>query len=190
MSRADAELSEVLNRLGPRRMERRLVRCVPQLSFTKLARPRFLYTSGRPNRCNPRGVDCLYFSETERVAGWEYARWWHGTEAEHQPKLTFHARVRLRAIVDLAKRDVLAALGLGAEDLEAPWRTARRPTRLQELGRAIASHRRISAVRYPSTAARQRGRSGWNVAIYPSALVHPDRVEILGDSGTPLEELP
>ncbi|MDX1644655.1 MAG: hypothetical protein R3244_09890, partial [Thermoanaerobaculia bacterium] len=118
MSGRRAELGEALTRLDGRRMERRLVRCVPHLSFTSSPRPRFLYTSGRPNRCKPRGVDCLYFSETERLAGWEYSRWWRGSVREHQPKLTIHARVRLRAIVDLAKRDVLTALGLTAADLE------------------------------------------------------------------------
>ncbi len=79
-------------------MQRRLVRCVPHLDFMASDPPRFLYTSGRPNRCNPRGVDCLYFSEDERTADAEYRRQWRGTDAETQPKLTFFARVDLRRI--------------------------------------------------------------------------------------------
>jgi hypothetical protein len=44
----------------------------------------------------------------------------------------------------------------------------------------------VAAIRYPSTAAR----GSWNVAIFPDAVVAPDRVEILGDSDVPLEVLP
>ena len=63
-----ARLADLLARIPTRRMRRRLVRCVPQLDFDDSDTPSYLYTSGRPNRCNPAGVECLYFSETEATA--------------------------------------------------------------------------------------------------------------------------
>jgi RES domain-containing protein len=169
-------------------MRRRLVRCVPQLDFDESAAPSYLFTSGRPNRCNPAGVDCLYFSETETTAQTEYRQAWRGT-AEHQPKLIFTAHVSLRRILDLGNDETLRLLGLTHEDLEGAWRL-RQPTRLQELGRTISRQVSIAALRFPSAAAAKAGARGWNVAIYPASLEAPDRIEILGRSRAPLETLP
>ena len=66
----------LLARVPTRRLRRRLVRCVPHLDFSTKARPSFLYASGRANRCNPAGVDCLYLSETESTAEVELAAAW------------------------------------------------------------------------------------------------------------------
>ena len=165
------------------------MRCVPQLDFDESEAPSYLYTSGRAGRCNPAGVDCLYFSETEATADAEYRRAWRGTAAEHQPNLTFTAQVRLRKILDLADGETVRLLGLTREDLEGAWRL-RQPTTLQELGRAISRQSSITALRYPSTAAARLGARGWNVAIYPASLEAPDRVEILGRSEAALEVLP
>lgn len=186
---ATASLADLLARVPTRRMRRRLVRCVPQLDFDDSDAPSYLYTSGRPNRCNPAGVDCLYFSETEATAQAEYRQAWRGTEAEHQPKLTFTATVRLRKIVDLGDDQVRDLLGLSRDELLGTWRL-RQPTRLQELGRAISEQAAITAIRFPSAAAARHGLGGWNVAIYPASLETPDRVEILGRSEVPLEVLP
>jgi RES domain-containing protein len=152
--------------------------------------PRFLYTSGRPNRCNPRGVDCLYFSEDERTADAEYRRQWRGTDAETQPKLTFFARVDLRRIIDLENEQVIQALGLSRNDLFGPWRLSKDLTPLQQLGLAISRQRSVSAVRFPSAALAASSRKGWNLAIFPLTLERPNRVEILGKSGDRLEVLP
>ena len=170
-------------------MNRRLARCVPQLHFGAGEKPRYLYTSGRANRANPAGVECLYCSETEATANAEFRYAWRGTTAEHQPKLTFFAHVRLRHIIDLSDRETVQLLVLTRADLQGNWRL-RAITRLQEVGRAISRQASISALRYPSAAADKLGRKGWNLAIYPAALRSPDRVEILGESGGPLEILP
>ena len=111
-----ARLADLLARLPTRRMRRRLVRCVPLLDFDESDAPSFLFTSGRPNCCNSVGVDCLYFSETEVTAQTEYRQAWRGTAAEHQPKLTFTARVWLRKILDLGNCEALRVLGLTRED--------------------------------------------------------------------------
>ena len=184
-----ARLADLLARLPTRRMRRRLVRCVPQLDFDENEAPSYLFSSGRPGRCNPAGVGCLYFSEAETTAQAEYQQAWRGTDAEHQPKSTFTARVRLRRIVDLGDDQVVALLSLSRDDLLDTWRL-RQPTRLQALGRAISEQSAITALRFPSAAAARRGLSGWNVAIYPGSLEAPDRVEVLGRSEVPLEVLP
>jgi len=176
--------------LPARRTRRRLVRCVPHLDFMTSDPPRFLYTSGRPNRCNPRGVDCLYFSEDERTADAEYRRQWRGTDAETQPKLTFFARVDLRRIIDLETEQVIHTLGLTHHDLFGPWRLSLELTPLQQLGLAISRQRSVAAVRFPSAALGTSARKGWNLAIFPFSLESPNRVEILGKSGDPLEVLP
>jgi len=74
--------------------------------------------------------------------------------------------------------------------IDANWRFAKEPTLLQSIGRAIDAQQEISALRFPSAAARLQHKRGWNVAIYRSALVAPDRVEILSNTEAPLEVIP
>jgi RES domain-containing protein len=170
-------------------MRRRLVRCVPYLSFQRGVPPTFLYTSGRPNRWNPRGTNALYFSEDEATANLEYARAWRGTRGVEQPKLVFRARVRLRRVLDLAKPELSAALAVNEADHSRGWRLARRPTRPQEIGRVVNEQALAAAIRYPSAVARADRREGWNVVIFPGALTGSDAVEILGDKDESLETL-
>lgn len=167
----------------------RFYRCVPQLHFDGNRPPSYFFASGRANRCNPAGVECLYFSEDEATASAEYRSSWRGLPAEHQPKLTYVARVRLAHILDLDDPEVSLALRLKEEDFYGSWRLRRR-TRLQRLGLAVSAQQRITAIRFPSAAARNEGLFGWNVVIFKGALAAPDRVEILGDGTKPLEVLP
>jgi hypothetical protein len=96
------------------RMRRRLARCVAALDFLEGSPPKYLYTSGRPGRGNPRDVDCLYFSETERVADLEYRRRFAGVGAATEPRLMFFAEVHLKHVVDLSRLAVLKTLGISA----------------------------------------------------------------------------
>jgi len=52
------------------------------------------------------------------------------------------------------------------------------------------SRARLGAIRYPSDACRRVGAKGWNVAIFPQAIMAPSWLRIRGRSGKPLEELP
>lgn len=167
-----------------------LIRCVPQLDFDGGRPPRYLYLSRRANRLNPAGIECLYFSEDDETADLEYKNSWLGTVAQHQPKLTFHARVSISGMLDLENAAVRMPLGLTEADLLAPWRLSTHETPLQRLGRAIALQHRIAAVRYRSVVARAAGATGGNVAIFYGALHAPDRVEVLGRKGEVLEVLP
>lgn len=182
--RAPARVA-LLEKAPTRRMERHLYRCVPYLVFVKGEPPRFLYSSGRPGRCNPASIQCLYFADTRNGADREYLRLWKGTPAERQPQLLFQAKVRFRHVLDLADPKVLEALDLDQNDLGASWR-GEPLTNLQQIGRAVSEQTRIAAIRYPSAALV----SNWNIAIFPDAIEAPDRVEILGDSKSPLELIP
>ena len=183
-------IEALVERAPTRPMRRRLFRCVPALSYITSPRPTFLHTSGRPGRCNPAGVDCLYFSETEEVALREYKHAMAGTGREEAPKLTFVAEVDLRQILDLAKPEALTALELAGNELLTPWRGSPTMTRLQALGLAVSRQQAVSAIRYPSAVARELPHAGWNCAIFPSSLALPSRLRILGEGGKSLEELP
>jgi len=243
-------IEELLERAPSRPLKRRLYRVVPVLSYLRSARPTFLYTSGRPNRCNPAEVDCLYFSETETTALEEYLGGVAGTKAHHAPRLTFIAQADLRNVLarpshqlsaaaphlpasaalrsvgvldgpsgpparasvaapcrhghlrrlatkpgekvglDLGKPEVLRALELTGEDLIRPWRLAEQPTRLQELGSAVSRQQRVEALRLPSVHRVAGAELRFNVAIFPSSLVAPSRLRVLGESGAILEDLP
>src|SRR5215470_9607995 len=71
----------------------RLVRRVPMLSMLGSTPLNFLFTSGIAYRYNPRGVECLYFAETEATAAAEYDRHNRGP---FQPVTTYFADVQLR----------------------------------------------------------------------------------------------
>ena len=45
-----------------------LARMVPLGDLVKNSPPDFLVTSGRPNRYNPAGIECVYFSEDDATA--------------------------------------------------------------------------------------------------------------------------
>ncbi len=187
---AGVDPAKLLEEVPVRSLRRRLARCVPQLDFMGGDPPQFLFTSGRANRCNPKGVRCIYFSEDEQTAATEYRQSWRGLVAEHQPKLTFFARAKLRRIVDLGNPAMVELFGLTEDDLFGSWFPKKTPTKLQELGLAVSQQRSISALRYPSAACRAAGKKGWNLAIYADVLELPDRVEILGNSDRSLEEIP
>jgi len=187
---AGSEFAKLLEGVPTRRMRRRLVRCVAALDFLEGCPPKYLYTSGRPGRCNPRNVDCSYFSETERVADLEYRRRFSSVGAATEPRLTFFAEVDLKHVVDRWRPAVLKTPGISADDALAPWRSVSSPTRLQRLGLAVSMQGRVSTSRFASDACRRAGTSGWNAAVFPGAISSPSRVRILGRSGASLEELP
>jgi RES domain-containing protein len=165
-----------------------LFRVIPALSYTTSENPSLLFTSGRPNRWNPKGVDCLYFSETKRTAEAEYDSYWSKTEARYQPKLVFSARVSLGAILDLEKGTTIESLGLNDEDLFGPWRLSKERTRAQTLGKRICAQQLPAcAIRYPSMARFRGGHRGWNLAIFTAALRAGDSIDVLGPSQEPIE---
>lgn len=168
----------------------RLVRIVPNVSLGRSTPPNFLFTSGKPNRFNRAGVECVYFSEDEPTALAEYLRYWRGTKGEHQPRTTFYADVRVRRAIDLTDAATLSQLGLTAADLHVGWRGVRSPTATQMLGHAVSVQTNVSAIRYPSDVAHAAGATGANVVVFRLSLRAPDKLRILGPTRTPLQTWP
>lgn len=167
-----------------------LVRCVALLPLTEGGTPDYLFTSGQANRCNPAGVECVYFSEDERTARTEYARRFGRSSAGLQPLGTYFAEVNLARILDLADEQARRLLKLKAADLSAAWQRGRKPTRTQLLGLALNEQGNISAIRYPSDAARAAGLTGFNIVIFRDCVRKPDFVRILGPMTKPLQKWP
>lgn len=166
----------------------RLCRMVPQLHLG--ASPDWLFTSGKANRYNPSGVECVYFAEALETAQAEYDSSWQGTLAKNQPVTIFYAQVQLARVLDLGDAATLKALGLKKKDLSAPWRRAKSPTLTQILGEAVAETSLFAAIRYPSEAARTDGKKGFNIVIFKDAVKSPDLVKILGNGTLPLQKWP
>ena len=109
---------------------------------------------------------------------------------QRQPFATYSASVRLRRVLDLCDAGTLSELGLKVGDLRAPWVGARKPTVTQSLGEAVSQQADISAIRFPSDAARKRDFAGANVVIFQECVKHPDHVHILGPTKKPLQKWP
>ena len=178
---------EVLRTTPVRELRATLVRRVSLLAMTDSPTLDFLFTSGKAYRYNTRGVWCVYFAEDEATSAAEYER--HNT-GPRQPFVTYFAEVRLRRVIDLCSSDTLSALAISARDLRAPWVGTRKPTAAQNLGEAVSSQTSITAIRFPSNAARTKGFAGANVVIFRDSVRRPDQVHILGPTKKPLQTWP
>jgi len=167
-----------------------LTRLVPFKDLIGYNPPNWLYTSGKPNRCNPAGVNCVYFSEGKDVAQAEYEYMWQSLVGKHQPVTTYFATVELHRVLDLADDTTLKALNMDAKDLFKNWRRANRLTLTQLLGQAVNETGLFSAIRFPSKASAMGGHAGINFVIFRSCVRSPDVVRILGPANKPLQEWP
>ena len=170
-----------------RRLHTTLVRRVPLSPLIKTGTVDYLFTSGRASRFNTAGVKCVYFAEDEATATAEYER---RTLPLHQPFATFFAEVELAAVLDLCSAATLKALGLTVPDLQANWVRARRPIATQVLGEAVSQQVQLTAIRFPSDAARMKGFAGANGVIFYDTMLSPDYVHILGPTKRSLQKWP
>jgi hypothetical protein len=166
--------------------EGRLVRCIPQLIYEKGDPPSYLFTSGNVNRCNPRGVSCIYMGEDRDTADCEYRSYYEDPE----PQLTFFADFKARAIIDLGDQATKKHFGLTGADFFKSFRLRTDKTTLQTLGEALSQQKGVVAIRFPSHACHREKRTGFNMVIFPAAIEAPDFVRILGRKGVTLEEWP
>jgi hypothetical protein len=60
----------------------------------------------------------------------------------------------------------------------------------QLLGLAVSQQSEITAIRYPSHAARHAGFAGSNIAIYRACVHPPNTVRILGPTKKSLQKWP
>jgi len=166
----------------------KLTRLVPHLDLGPS--PDWLFTSGKPNRYNPGGLDCIYFAESLQVAQAEYENMWKGLRGADQPVTVFHAEVSLKHALDLTAPATLKAFKFTNKILLAPWRRAKKPTLTQMVGQAVYETRWFSAIRYPSAAAFADGSKGSNIVIFRACLDKKDSVRILGPKDRILAQWP
>lgn len=163
-----------------------LCRMVERAVLERPAKPDFLFTSGRPNRYNPRGIDALYAAEDQATAGAEAERYRNGRTTQ----TIVYWMVPNARVLDLSDPANLVALGLSDSDLFANWRFATTPTRTQLLGQAVAAQSRLAGIRFPSDAARARGFVGHNLVFFRTAMVGPSSLVIRDDTGREVQKWP
>lgn len=149
--------------------------------------PDFRFTSGRPNRYNPAGIEGVYFAADAATAGAEFDRAWEGRPTQW---ILYFCRVSTALVLDLTDTACREKLGLSEEELFADWRFSQTPTTTQELGACVASQTHFAGIRYPSDAARERGFTGANLVFFRAATVAPARLEIFDDTGCLLQTWP
>ena len=152
--------------------------------------PNWLYTSGKPQRYNPAGVQCIYFGEDANVTKSEFDDIWKGLKGADQPATDFSAVVDLQRVLDLTNVATLKVLKIDTKDLFKNWRRAKYSTLTQLIGQAVNETGLFSAIRFPSKAAAGRGQAGVNFVIFPDCVRSPDSVEILGPTSKPLQKWP
>ncbi|RYD25132.1 MAG: hypothetical protein EOP86_27720, partial [Verrucomicrobiaceae bacterium] len=136
----DRNWDELLARAPVRPFHGRLVRCIPMLSFAAGSPPRYLFTSGAVNRCNAKGVSCIYMGEDQATAQCEYLSYY----TDPEPQLIYFAQYQTSAIVDLEDKATREHFLLGGEDFFGSFRLKTELTPLQLLGAAIDRQRRVT----------------------------------------------
>jgi len=163
-----------------------LVRCISKNVFDGRQPPSYLFTSGRPGRCNPKGVFCLYMSEDRATALTEYDKYY----SEPQPHIAFYGKLVTKAIIDLADSTTQAHFGFVPTVYFDSFRLKTHPTTLQRLGLEISRQSTVAGIRFPSAACHFAGTVGHNVVVYKNAFLSPNSLQILGAEETVLEEWP
>jgi RES domain-containing protein len=166
-----------LTTLPKRCVDGRLVRCVTRDALEESAPPEFLFTSGKPNRYNPAGLQCVYFSENLDVAILEYSRYLKALGAD-EPFTTYFADAKL-PYVDLTDPDIPIKLELVPADLHEAWRLSSKPTMTQLLGLAVSRQKRFAAIKYPSDAAKAEQKVGSNYVIFRDSMEPPAVLRVL-----------
>ncbi len=196
----DKYWAELLSSAPAQPFRGQVARCIAKAVYDSGQPPRYLFTSGRAGRCNLRGTHCLYTSEDRETAQREYDRYAVKPD-KPEPELVFYGELIARKVLDLNDPAVRTHFGLMEHDFYCSIVALPRPPRLQHLGKAIADQGKqdsgskksgpcICAIRFPSNACRQLGKTGRNIAVFPDALLAPDSFEILGPNGNILEQWP
>jgi RES domain-containing protein len=163
-----------------------LVRCIAKSVFDGGNPPSYLFTSGKPGRCNPRGVLCLYISEDRITALAEYDKYY----TEPQPLIAFYGHLKAEAIIDLGDSATQMHFGFMQNDFYDGYRLKPQPTPLQYLGMEISRQLKVAGIRFPSAACHESGAIGHNFVVYRNSFSLPDSLKILGEGRTILEQWP
>lgn len=154
----------------------RLSRCVNKNAYEKGKPPNYLFTSGGRNRCNPKGVSCIYMAEEQETALVEFNK--YALKSAPEPFIVYSGHLKAARIADLTDPKIRDLLGINDDHLFKPFRLRKSPTRLESLGLAISTQRKIAGLRFPSAAAHEGGGSGNNLVLFEDSLHSPDSLEI------------
>lgn len=166
--------------------DRLLARYVPHKAFNQGSPPKYLHASGNLNRCNPQGVPCIYFGEGPETARAEFDSYYTTPLSE----LGFYGRAKLSAILDLTAPTICKHFGLTARDFTRSYAPkSGKLIPLQEIGKALISQTRITAIRFPSNAMQKLGKTGHNLVIFQNNVHGTDFLEIMEDTAV-LERWP
>jgi RES domain-containing protein len=134
---------------------KKLYRAIAQLSFETSRK--YLFTSGKRNRCNPAGVFCIYMADDRNTALTEYDKYYNDL-GNAEPCVIYTGQLTSTAMINLEDPAVRDHFGLTDADFFTAFRTNPAETPLEKLGRAIARQTKIAAIRFPSDAMRAQAR--------------------------------
>lgn len=163
-----------------------LCRVVERAVLERSPAPDFLFTSGRPGRYNTPGIQAVYASESQAIAGAEAERYRNGRVTQNIVYWLHPSAL----VLDLGDSNNLNDLGLTDADLYTPWRFATTPTKTQLLGREIAAQTRLAGIRFPSDAAKALGFAGYNVVFLKDAFVSPASLIVRDIDGKVIQQWP
>ena len=163
-----------------------LCRFVERAVLERSSSPDFLFTSGRPGRYNTKGIQAVYASESQAIAGAEAERYRNGRVTQNIVYWLHPSAL----VLDLGDSNSLNALGLSASDLYTPWRFATTHTKTQLLGKEIAAQTRLAGIRFPSDAANALGFAGYNVVFFKDAFVSPASLIVRDSDGKMIQQWP
>lgn len=168
------------------RIKTKLVRCIAKGVFDGGSPPSYLFTSGKPGRCNPRGVLCLYMAGDRDTALVEYDKYF----TKPEPHIVFYGELEAKEVIDLSDSAIQAHFGFGPEDFFEGFRMKPRPTALQYLGLEISKQMGVAGIRFPSAACYETGTVGHNFVLYKNSFESPDSLKIIGGRRIILEKWP
>jgi RES domain-containing protein len=137
-----------------------------------------LYTSGMPNRYNPKGVQALYAATSDKTAHaeFEHSLRGGGLDPSLADRHQFVIRVSLLRALDLTSDAVRNHLGVTLPQLLETWECKGGKALTQTLGAAVNDGAgNFSAIRYPSAV----HPAGVNLVIFHARINPPDFVRPL-----------
>jgi len=182
----EAVWRERLDSIRPIAVKSIWVSATPFCELCKNHPPDWLFTSCKPARYNPKGVACVYLAQDGRTARAELAC---NGENEHQPIVFYSVEVSLRRVLDLTDAKTLKTLKIERVQLFEEWER-QKSSATQLVGAAVASHPSISAIRFPSAAAKEAGFKAHNIVIFRESIRSHDSVKVVGPAKKPLQRWP
>ena len=123
-------------------------------------------------------VACAYFGEGLKAARAEFDSYYKKPLTE----MGFYARVSFKHILDLEDATTRKHFGLSDRDFTRSYVTLSGDLiPLQSIGLAVSQQTKVAAIRFPSHAILELGKTGFNVVVFQHLITPPDNLEIMED---------